>query len=66
MKITYHSAKFSGHKHSGSGDIMVFVCYMTLHDHVIKALFDFIAWISPQDKSPLPRLVAIDSVIVEI
>ena len=39
--MSYHPAKFGGHKHSGSGVIMSFVCYMTLQDHVISAFCDF-------------------------
>ena len=30
MKLSYDPAKFGGHKHSGTGDIMVFVYRMTL------------------------------------
>ena len=36
IKVSYLSAKFGGHRHSGSGDIIVFVCHLTLQDHVIK------------------------------
>ena len=41
IQVSYHPAKFGGYRHSGSGDIMVFVCHVTLQDHVIKALIDF-------------------------
>ena len=37
---SHHPAKFSGHRHCGSGDITVLVCHMTLHDHVVKGLCD--------------------------
>ena len=37
MKVSYCPAKFGGHRHSGSGDIMAFVCHVTLQDHMIKA-----------------------------
>ena len=36
--------KSGGHRHSDSGDIMVFICHVTTEDHVIKALFDFMVW----------------------
>ena len=39
-----HSATFGGHKHTGSGDIIVLVCHVTLQDHVINALFGYIVW----------------------
>ena len=32
IKVSYHPAKFGGHRHCGSGDIMILVC------HVIKGL----------------------------
>ena len=35
------SCKFGGHSHSGSRDIIIFVCHVTMQDHVIKALCDF-------------------------
>ena len=41
--VSCHSAKFDGHRHFGSGDKMVFVCYVNLQDHWFKTLFDFIA-----------------------
>ena len=36
------SAKFDGHRHSGSRDIINFVYYVTLQDHLIKVLNEFI------------------------
>ena len=42
MKESYNPAKFGGHRCSGSGDMMFFVCYMIFQDHLIKALYDFI------------------------
>ena len=41
MKVSYHPAKFSGYRHSGSRNIMIFVCHVTLQDHVIKVLCNF-------------------------
>ena len=33
-----NSVNFGRHELSGSGDIMDFLCHVTLQDHVIKAL----------------------------
>ena len=45
---------------------MVFVCHVTLEDHVIKALNNFVVR-SPSGKIVvLPSLVAMDTVVVEI
>ena len=35
--VSYHPAKYGCYRHSGRGDIMVFVCSMTLQEHVTKA-----------------------------
>ena len=51
IEVSYHPAKFGGNKHSSKGDIMTFVCHMTLKDFVIKTLYDFIDRVT-QDKSP--------------
>ena len=42
IKVSYHPTKFGGHGHCGSGDIIILVCHVTLQDHVIKGLCDFI------------------------
>ena len=39
--VSYHPAKFGGHKHSGSKIIMNFACKMTLQGCTIKALYGF-------------------------
>ena len=36
ITVNYHPAQFGGYKHSDSGDLTIFVCPKTLHDHVIK------------------------------
>ena len=41
IKVNYHPAKFGGHKHCGSED-MIWVCHVVLQDHVIKGLVHFI------------------------
>ena len=38
---SHHPAKFGGHNHSGSGDI-VLVCHVILQDHITKRSYDFI------------------------
>ena len=38
--VSYHPTKLVGHRHHVSRDIMVFVCHVTLEDHVaIATLF---------------------------
>ena len=40
--VSYHPAKFGGHRYSGSGDIMVLVCHVTSQSEAIKDSCDFI------------------------
>ena len=49
IKVSYNSATFGGHRHCGSGNIMVLVFHVTLQDHVIKESCDG----AHQGKSPL-------------
>ena len=46
--------------------MMVFVCHVTLQDHMIKALYDFMIKSLSRYITILASLVAIDIVIVEI
>ena len=41
IKLSYHPAKFGGHRYYGCRDIMVFVCYVALQDHMTRASCDF-------------------------
>ena len=41
LKVSQYSAKFSGYRHCGSGDIMVLVCQIISQDHVIKGSCNF-------------------------
>ena len=41
--MSYHSAKFGGHRHSCSGEKMVLVCHVILKDHGIKGSCDFMS-----------------------
>ena len=65
-KVSYHPAKFGGHRHSGSRDIIVFVCHVTLQDDVIKALNDFMVRSPSRYVTILPNLVAISTAILDI
>ena len=66
VKVKYHFTKFDGHRHSSSGHIMVFVCLVTLQDHVIKVLNDFMYKSPLRYISILPSLVVIGTVAEEI
>ena len=61
--VFYHSTKFHGHRHCGSGDI-VLVCLIILKDKVVKASCDFM------DRSlssyHLPCLMAIGFLVLKI
>ena len=39
--VSHHPTKFGGHRHYGSGQVMVLVSFMILQDHLIKELHDF-------------------------
>ena len=52
--------------HSGTGDVIVFAYHVTLYDHMIKALNDFMVRNNSRDIITLPSLVAIVPVVVEI
>ena len=41
VKGSYHPVKFGGRRHCGNEDIMIFVCYKILYDHMIKGSCDF-------------------------
>ena len=41
LKESYHAAKFGGHWHCGSGDIIVLDCHMISQNHVTKRLGNF-------------------------
>ena len=66
IKISYHPANFTRHRHCSSGDIMVIVYHVILQDHVIKGSCDVM------DRSPsrwvtiLPSLVFINTLVLEI
>ena len=43
LKVNHHSAKFDGHRHCGSGNIMALVHHVISQDHVIKHSCDYMA-----------------------
>ena len=52
MNVSYHHAKFGGHSHSGSRDIMLLVCHVNSQEQVIKGSLNFMGG-APHHKSPL-------------
>ena len=42
VKVSHHPTKVDGHKHCGSGDIMVLICLLISQDIVVKWLCDII------------------------
>ena len=65
-KVSQYPGKFSGHRHCDSGDIMALVCHMTSQDHVIEVSSDFMGRSPGRWDTFLPKLVTIDTVVVEI
>ena len=63
---SYHSAKFCCYRHSCNRDMVVFVCHVTLQDHMVKALYDFVIRSLSRYITILANLVAIDVAVVEI
>ena len=66
IKGSYHSSKSGCHRHSSNTDLRVFICHVTLQEHVIKALYDFMIRSLSRYITILASLVAIDIVVVEI
>ena len=66
IKVSYLSAKCRGHRHSGSGDIMVLVCYMILQNHTIKQSYNFMGRSPSRCATILPSLAAIATLVVEL
>ena len=66
VAISYHPAKFVSHRHSGSGHVMVFVCRMTLQDHLIKALNDFMVRSPSRCVTILPSLVVMGTAALDL
>ena len=41
LKVSHHANRFGGHRHFGSGDLIVLAYHVILQDYVIKGLYDF-------------------------
>ena len=66
MKLSHHAATFSGHRHFGSGDMMVSIYHVTLKDHVSKALNGFLVRSLSGYVIILPSLMAIGIMVLKI
>ena len=53
--VSRNTIKFGGHKHSGSGDITVFVCHEVSQDYVSKTHVTLRARVS-NGKSPFSQV----------
>ena len=56
--VSHQPAKFGGHRHCGSGDIMVLVCHVISQHHVIKRSYDFMGRNPSKLLTILQRLLA--------
>ena len=63
---SYHFATFSGHRPCGSSDTAARRVYVTLKDHVIKVSGDFMEGNSSLYIPTLPKVIAIDIVLMDI
>ena len=61
--VSYHSAKFGGHRYCGRKGISFF---NFSRDHVIKRSLGFEGWVPPPQVTMLPSLVAIDTAEMQI
>ena len=66
LLVSHILAKFGGHSHRGSGDIIVLFCHAILQDHVTKGYSNIMERNLATLVSILPSLVAIDPVVVGI
>ena len=64
--LSHHFVKFSGHRPCASGDTSAKIFYVTLQDHVIKGSGDFMEGNSLLHIPTLPKLIAIDIVLMDI
>ena len=64
--VSHHFAKFSGHRRCGSSDTEAKIVYVNLQDHVIKGYRDFMEGSCSLHIPILPKLIAIDIVLIDI
>ena len=63
---SHQFAKFGGHRHCDSENIMILGYHVISQDHIIKGSCDFIGVCQLRYVMILPSLVAIGTVVVEI
>ena len=66
MIVTHHFSKRCGHTRCGSSDTAAKIVYMTLQDHVIKGSGDFMEGQSSLYIPILPKLIAIDIMLMDM
>ena len=64
--VSHNFIKFSGHRSCGSSDAAAKIVYVTLQDHMIKESGDFMEGNSWLYIPNLPKLIAIDTVLMNI
>ena len=64
--MSYHSAMFCGHSHSGSGVIIIPVCHVISQDHVSKMSCYFYEREPLMIITTIPSLASIGIAVVEI
>ena len=64
--VNHHFAKFSGHNPCGSSDTTAKIVYVTLPDQVIKGSGNFMKGNYSLPIPTMPKLIAIDIVLMDI
>ena len=64
--VSHRYVMFSGHRLCGSSDTTAKIFYMTLQDHKIKGSGNFMEGNSSLYIPDLPKLIAIDIVLIDI
>ena len=64
--VSHQPDKFAGHRHCGSGDIMILVCHVILQDHLIKGSCDSTPRRPSRQVTIFPSFVATDALEMEI
>ena len=64
--VSHQPDKFGGHRHCGSGDIMILVCHVILQGHMIKESCDSTLRRPSRQVTILPSFVATDALEMEI
>ena len=54
LMVCHHSAKFGGHRHCDSEDILVLVCHFSFQDHVAKGSSNWIGMSPSRQLNILP------------